>query len=125
MRVVITANGRDLDAAASSVFGRCPWLLFVDTETLACDAVENPAQAARGGAGIQAAQFIVSQGAQALLSANVGPNAFDVLRAAHIPVYQIGEGSVRSAVAALRANQLPVVEAANAHSHSGQGHHRA
>jgi predicted Fe-Mo cluster-binding NifX family protein len=120
MRVVVTANDRELDALASPVFGRCPWFLFVDTETLACEAVQNPAQVASGGAGIQAAQFIVSQGARAVLSANVGPNAFDVLKAAHLPVYLIGSGTVRSVVEAFQANLLPVMEAPNAQSHSGQ-----
>ena len=31
MKIVVTANGADLDAPASPVFGRCPTYVFVDT----------------------------------------------------------------------------------------------
>jgi predicted Fe-Mo cluster-binding NifX family protein len=50
MRIVVTANGAGLDAAASPVFGRCPAYVFVDTDTMQCESVENPAVGASGGA---------------------------------------------------------------------------
>lgn len=78
MRIVVTANGTDLDAPASPVFGRCSTYIFVDTETMKFEAIDNPAMSAPGGAGIQAAQFVIEQGAQAVLTGNVGPNAFNV-----------------------------------------------
>ena len=68
MRVVVSAQGADLDAEASPVFGRCPVFVFVDTETMATEAVENPALSAGGGAGIQAAQAVVERGVQAVLT---------------------------------------------------------
>jgi len=74
MKIVVTANGADLDAPASPVFGRCPIYVFVDTETMQFEAVGNPAVAAGGGAGIQAAQFVIEQGAQAVVTGNAGPN---------------------------------------------------
>jgi predicted Fe-Mo cluster-binding NifX family protein len=55
VRIVVTANGADLDAPASPVFGRCPTYVFVDTETadedrpMQFEAVENPAINAAGG----------------------------------------------------------------------------
>lgn len=49
MRIVVTANEADLDAPASPVFGRCPTYVFVDTETMTFEAVENPAINAAGG----------------------------------------------------------------------------
>jgi len=77
MRVVVTSNGTDLSAEASPSFGRCLTYVFVDTETMEFEAVANPAANASGGAGIQAAQFVIEQGVQAVLSGNVGPNAYD------------------------------------------------
>ncbi|MDH7486159.1 MAG: NifB/NifX family molybdenum-iron cluster-binding protein [Anaerolineae bacterium] len=121
MRIVVTSNGRDLDAPASPVFGRCPLFLFVDTETMQCRAVDNPALSAAGGAGIQAAQFIIEQGAQAVLTGNVGPNAFNVFQAANVPVYLIGEGTVREAVEAYKAGRLPSTADANVQAHAGTG----
>ncbi|MBC8449674.1 MAG: NifB/NifX family molybdenum-iron cluster-binding protein [Chloroflexi bacterium] len=121
MRIVVTSNGRDLDAPASPVFGRCPVYVFVDTETMQCEAVDNPAMSAAGGAGIQAAQFIVEQGAQAVLSGNMGPNAFNVFQAANVPVYLISGGTVQEAVEAYKAGRLPSTADANVQAHAGMG----
>ena len=121
MQIVVTSNGADLDAPASPVFGRCPIYIFVDPETMAFEAVDNPAVGAPGGAGIQAAQFIVERGAAAVVSGNVGPNAFNVLEAANVPVYLFSGGSVRDAVAAYKAGDLPDAGAATAPEHAGMG----
>ena len=119
-RIVVTANGADLDAPASPVFGRCPVFAFVDAETMALEAVENPALAAPGGAGIQAAQFVIDRGAEAVITGNVGPNAFGVFQAAGVPVYQFAGGTVREAVEAHRNGQLAVAGGASAQAHAGK-----
>jgi predicted Fe-Mo cluster-binding NifX family protein len=114
MKIVVTANGSNLDAPVSPVFGRCSFFIFVETETMSFEAVPNPAMSARGGAGIQAAQLVVDRGAKAALSGNVGPNASDVLRAAHVPIYLIGEGTVRQLVEEYKAGRLEPASAAKA-----------
>nr|HID14078.1 dinitrogenase iron-molybdenum cofactor biosynthesis protein [Anaerolineae bacterium] len=121
MRIVVTANGADLDAPASPVFGRCPTYIFVDTETMEFEAVENPAMTASGGAGIQAAQFVIGRGAQAVVTGNMGPNAFNVFQAASVPVYLFGGGTVREAVEAYKSGGLQSVAGANVQAHSGMG----
>jgi predicted Fe-Mo cluster-binding NifX family protein len=125
MKVVVTSSGPDLDALANPVFGRCPFFVFVNTETLEFEAVDNPAMSAGGGAGIQAAQFVVEQNAQAVLSGNVGPNAFGVFEAAGVPVFLVGEGSVRQAVEAFQAGRLQPSGDANVQAHAGMGAHSA
>ena len=104
--IVVTAISADLDAATSPAFGRCPTYVFVDPETMAFEAVENPAAGAPGGAGVQAAQFVVERGAQAVVTGNAGPNALNVLRSANVSVYLFGGGTVRQAVEAYKAGQL-------------------
>lgn len=121
MRLAVTAEGITLDAPASPVFGRCPTFLFVDTETMAVEPVDNPAVGASGGAGIQAAQFIVEQGAQALITGNVGPNALPVFQSAEIPVYLFHGCTVREAVDAFAAGELPAASSANVEGGRGQG----
>ena len=119
MKVVVTANGRDLDAPVSPIFGRCPAYIFVDTETMQFEAVDNPALSAGGGAGIQAAQFVVERGCQAVLAGNVGPNAFGVFQAASVPVCLLGGGTVREAIEAYKAGKLQPLGGANVPAHSG------
>ncbi len=121
MRIVVSALGEDLNAEVSSVFGRCPTYIFVDTETMEFEAVPNPAMSAPGGAGIQAAQFAVSKGVQAVLTGNVGPNAFNVLQAAGIPIYPISSGTVRQAVEAHKSGRLQPSSAATSGMGGGMG----
>jgi predicted Fe-Mo cluster-binding NifX family protein len=121
MKIVITANGTGLDAPASPVFGRCLAYVFVDTETMQFEGVENPAIVAPSGAGIQAAQFIVGRGAQAVVTGNVGPNAFGVFQASGVPVYIFGGGTVREAIEAYMAGRLQPVGGANVPAYSGMG----
>jgi len=121
MRIVVSANGADLDAPASPMFGRCPVYVFVDTDTMEFEAIENPAIAAAGGAGIQAAQFVVERGAQAVVTGNVGPNAFNVLQSANVPVLLFGGGTVRDAVEGYRQDRLSATGGASARAHAGMG----
>jgi predicted Fe-Mo cluster-binding NifX family protein len=124
MKIVVTAEGNDLSAPTSPRFGRCPTFVFVETETMVFEAVPNPAASASGGAGIQAAQFVVEQGAEAVLTNNVGPNAMEVLQAAGIPVYVISGGVVREVVDAYKAGQLELATGANVQAHAGMGRGR-
>ena len=121
MKIVVTSSGYDLDSPASPVFGRCPVYIFVDTETLEFEAVDNPAVGASGGAGIQAAQFVIEHGAQAVLTGNVGPNAYSGFQTAGVPVYLSTGGSVRQAVEMYQQGQLQPVGGANVQAHAGMG----
>jgi predicted Fe-Mo cluster-binding NifX family protein len=119
MKIVVTSNGTDLDAPASPIFGRCTTYILVDTETMQYEAVANPAISAGGGAGVQAAQFVIDRGAQAVVTGNVGPNAFGVFRAGGIPVYLFKEGTVRQAIEAYKGGQLSSTGDATVLAHAG------
>jgi predicted Fe-Mo cluster-binding NifX family protein len=119
VRIVVTANGTNLEACVSPVFGRCSDLVFVDTDTMRFEAVVNPEGATLRGAGFEMAGFVVQCGAQAVVTGNVGPNTFGVLQAAGVPVYLCGGGTVREAIAAYKAVQLQLLGAASVPTHSG------
>jgi predicted Fe-Mo cluster-binding NifX family protein len=121
MKIAVAANGADLDAPLSPVFGRCPTYILVDTVTMQYEAVTNPAVSAGGGAGIQAAQFVVERGAQAVVAGNVGPNAFDVFRAGGIPVYLFKGGTVQQAIEAYKGGRLSSADGATVSAHAGMG----
>jgi len=121
MKIVVTAEGRTLDAPASPIFGRAPVFVFVNPDDMDYEAVDNPAIAAGGGAGIQAAQFVVERGANAIISGNLGPNAFQVLAAAGVTTYNHAGGTVREVVEAFKRGELRPVAQANVAAHSGMG----
>ena len=97
MKIIITSSGKTLDSEISEVFGRCPVFILADTETGEFTAFDNTAVSARGGAGIQSAQFVVDQGAEAILNGNIGPKALSVIKAAGLPIY-VQEGKTAAEV---------------------------
>ncbi len=106
MRIVVTAEGNNLDSPMCPIFGRCPVFVFVDTDTMAFEAAPNPAAGTRGGAGVRAANFVVAQRAKAVVTGNVGPNAQRVLHTAGLSVFLAGRVTVRQAVEAFKAGDL-------------------
>ena len=120
MQVVIPANGADLDAPTSPIFGRSPVFILVDSETLDFEALPNPAIDAPSGAGVQAAQTVLQKGVGAVIAPNLGPNAFRVIQASGIPAYRMVGATVREAIAAFNAGQLARLETPGA-GHVGMG----
>ncbi len=106
MKIVVTAKGKDLDAQLDSRFGRCPYFLVVDADTLDFEAVDNPAAAAGGGAGVQAAQEIMKLGAGAVITGHCGPNAFDVLAAGDVKIYQAPDQSIKEVLDLYKEGEL-------------------
>ena len=121
MKVCVTAMGKDLDAEVDPRFGRCQYFIFVDTDTMAFDAVENTAIAAPGGAGIQAAQTVVNKGVDVLISGNIGPNAFQVLSTAGVKVATGAYGTVREAIEMYKSGKLNVSGGSTVGAHAGMG----
>jgi predicted Fe-Mo cluster-binding NifX family protein len=119
MKIAVTATGAGLDAPASPIFGRSAYLVLVETETMDAESLPNPAVSASGGAGIEAAQFLAGHGVQAIVTGNVGPNAFQVLSAAQIPVYLYKGPTVQQAVETFVKGELTQTHGPSARSHSG------
>lgn len=94
MIVCITSSGPDLESQADPRFGRCAYFIFFDTDSQEHTAVANPQQDAAGGAGVQSGQLVVERKAGVVLTGNVGPNAFQVLNAAGIPMVTGVSGTV-------------------------------
>ena len=107
MKIAVSATAPHLDADLDPRFGRCQYLLIVDTESMEFEAIENPAMSAPGGAGIQAAQAVAETGVEAVITGNCGPNAYQVLSAAGVPVFVGASGRVRDVVEASREESSP------------------
>jgi predicted Fe-Mo cluster-binding NifX family protein len=119
MKVIVSSTGSDVDSVISPVFGRAKFYLLVNTEDFSFDSFENPAVTQSGGAGIQAAQFVLKKKPESVISSNIGPNAYEVLTAGSVPCYIATDGTVRETVEAFNRGELPMMGAANADSHAG------
>ena len=84
MKIAVSSSGKDLNAQLDPRFGRCAYILIVDTADMSFEVFENKNAMLGGGAGIQSAQFISSRGAEALITGHIGPNAVQTLNAAGI-----------------------------------------
>ena len=121
MKLCVTATAGDLNAQIDPRFGRCQYFVFVDSDTMAFEAMQNEAITASGGAGIQAAQAIVNKGVDVLISGNIGPNAFQVLSAAGVKVVTGAYGTVKEAVEMYKSGKLSESGTSTAAAHAGMG----
>lgn len=121
MKVAVSSVGQDLDAQVDPRFGRCAYFLIVDTDTMEFEAMDNAAAGAAGGAGIQAGQTVADSGAEAVLTGNVGPNAFQTLSSMGLKIYTGLSGTVREAVEQFKQGALKGVGAATVGSKAGMG----
>jgi len=118
MKIAVTAKGRNLDSAVDPRFGRAPYILIVDSDSMAVDVLDNAANVnAFKGAGIQAAAMSSERQADVLLTGFCGPNAFKTLAAAKIKVAGDVGGTVREAIAAYMAGNVPLASEPNAQGH--------
>ena len=106
MKVCITSTGPSLDSEMDPRFGRCQYFLFIDPETMALEALENPNIGSSGGAGIQSAQLVANKGVEALITGQVGPNAFTTLQAAGIKILTGASGKVREVLDKYQKGQI-------------------
>lgn len=97
-RIAISSRGPGLDDGMDPRFGRCSFFVLVDGDGEGVTSVVNAAQSAGNGAGIQAAQTLLDNGVVAVLTGDIGPNAYRVLSAAGVRVYTGCTGTGRAAL---------------------------
>jgi len=120
MLICVTAKGEDLGAEVDPRFGRCSYFIIVDTETLEFKAIENPNAVASGGAGIQSGQLIAGEKVEAVVTGNVGPNAYQTLSSLGVKIYVGASGSVKNAVEAFKQGQLKEAQDSTVPKDSGK-----
>ena len=118
MKIAVTSKGIRLGSEVDPRFGRAPYILIVDSDTLAFEVVDNSDNVnAFKGAGIQAATMVSDKGASVLMTGYCGPKAFATLEAAEVKVVSDVTGTVREAVQAIREGKVIYSTAANKEAH--------
>ena len=120
-KIAVSSTGDNLEAQVDPRFGRCAYFIFVDTDTMEYEAVQNPNVSAASGAGIQTAQLVGNKGVEAVLTGNVGPNAFQTLQAAGVNVIAGVAGMVKDAVQMYKDGKAQTTGGPNVASHFGMG----
>jgi predicted Fe-Mo cluster-binding NifX family protein len=118
MKVAVTSKGEELSSEIDPRFGRAPFILIVDTETMAFEALDNSTNVnAFKGAGIQAATMVADKGAEVLLTGYCGPNAYTTVMAAGVKVVSDVTGTVEEVVAKFKSGDVTYSEGANTDGH--------
>ena len=118
MKIAITAQGKELSSEIDLRFGRAKFLLVVDTETDYFEVHDNELNLnAVQGAGIQTGQNIANLGVEAVITGNVGPNAFKTLNAANVKIFLAEKQSVQDVIDSFKAGKLKEVDQANVEGH--------
>lgn len=112
MKVAVSATEGSPESAVDPRFGRCPYYVIMDTETMESEVLSNTSMGAPSGAGIGAAQVVAGKGVEAVLTGAVGPNASAVLSQAGINIVSGVQGTVREAVEAYKSGGLKPTAAA-------------
>jgi predicted Fe-Mo cluster-binding NifX family protein len=102
-KMCITSEGKDLGANVDPKFGRSPYFLIVNPETLEFETIDNTNTDLSHGAGIQTAQFIASKDVGVVLTGSCGPNAQRVLQSAGIKVITGVSGKIEDVIQKYRS----------------------
>ena len=120
MIVAIPVNENSAQPSICVSFGRAPWFYVYDTQTDASQTLANPAANAEGGAGVKAAQFVVDQNANVLITVRGGENAAEVLLAADILIYKAQGSMAQENLAAFLEGKLEKLQSFHAGFHHEQ-----
>ncbi|MCK4271103.1 NifB/NifX family molybdenum-iron cluster-binding protein [bacterium] len=118
MKIAITSTGKTLDAQVDQRFGRAQLFLVLDTETDEIKVVDNQQNLnAAQGAGIQAAETVVNQEIEVLITGHCGPNAYRTLQAAGVKIVTDAQGTVGQLVEKFKKGELGYAQDADVPGH--------
>lgn len=118
MKIAITSQGATLDSPVDPRLGRARGFIITDEAGAEVRFVDNKQNLnAASGAGIQAAQTLVNEDAEVVITGNCGPKAFRVLAAGNVRVCVGASGTAREALDAFNAGDLDAADSANVEGH--------
>ena len=110
MLIAIVSEGMDLDSLVAEKFGRTPYIIFYDTEKNTFESLRNPYANIFGGAGIQAAQFIIEKNVITVITTEIGINPLRLMEFAGVEVYSCSKMQVQEAVNQFIDGKLSIIK---------------
>lgn len=118
MKIAIPSTDADLSAQLDPRFGRAKGFFIFDTKSGESVHMSNTQNLnALQGAGIQAAENVISQGVEAVLTGHCGPKAFRTLQAAGVKVYLGVQGSVKEVIERFKKGELKEAQSSDVNGH--------
>jgi len=122
MKIAVATQKGGLEDRVSEIVGRAPSFTIAETsneEIINSEVLKNEFSEAQSGAGVQAAQMIAEEGAQAIIGGNFGPNLARVFTQSGIKMYQASGIKTEEAIHQLLRGQL--TEASGSTGPPGRG----
>lgn len=102
MKIAISSLSESLDSPVDFRFGRAQYFIIFDVENneiRSHKVIKNPGATAMSGAGVIAAQTLIKEGVEVVISGNISPRSFALLKAKGIKIFsEIGGISVEEAI---------------------------
>ena len=118
MKIALSTTGNSLESPMDSRFGRAARFLIYDTDKGTYEILENAGSLdAAHGAGVKTAESIAHLGVDCVISGHCGPNAFRVLKAAGIKIYNTDAPTVAQALEQFKAGTLQSTDSADVGGH--------
>ncbi len=98
-KIAVPSMGKTLESFVSNNLGRSPFIIIYDDETQKHNFFENIGFRIQDGAGLKAAEIIIQNKADVLLTKEIGRKAYSVLMKEHIDINVLSlSGTVKSAI---------------------------
>lgn len=110
MRIAVPVDETSWDTTVCQSFGRAPYYLIYETETHEHQFKVNEAANSSGGAGVKAAQFVLDEEIETVLTPRCGENSAEVLRGAGVNILRTTDASAKSNIEAFLAGKLAKLE---------------
>lgn len=118
MKICITAKGKERESGFDTHFGRCQYFAIYDTQNENISFIENPGPTSAHGAGIAAAQCVIDNGVETVITGKLGPNAFNLISGADIKMIEAEAKTVDEALSNYLNNNYNEIKSAGS-SHAG------
>lgn len=118
MKIAISSTGDSLNSKIDLRFGRALGFIIYDLENDSFKFINNTQNLnAAQGAGIQAAQNVVSQDVNAIITGHCGPKAFAVLSAAEVKIYTGADGTIGETIDKFKKGEFQEASSADVEGH--------